>query len=439
MLVSQGPAPWRLTGRSTEERETLRTWKRSAASAALALVLSLAGAAGAAGQTGGTAPTPPRTVGWQDGLVIQSRDSRYQLIVGGGAQLDGRVPLDGPVVLSDAFSLRTARGSFSGRVTRRVEFRVVSGFSGASPALFGAYVDLRLSPAFRIRAGKDKTPVGYEQLMSGNYLFFPDRTLVSGLVPSRDVGLQLLGDLAGGGLSYAVGLFNGVPDGSSFKAGVHDTDGRDLAARVVVRPWRSAAAGRLRGLGGQIGMSSGHETGALPSFKTPYGAAYFAYSGTARADGRRRRAAPAVFYYHGPVGAFAEYVRSAQQVSNAGTGLAVANHAWGVSGSYVLTGEPASERGVHPKGSFDPSSRKWGALQVVARYSRLTPDPDVFAAGLAAANTARFAASFATGANWYPRDHLKYSVVFERTAFVPGAGGPRRPERIVWVRAQVAF
>lgn len=51
-----------------------------------------------------------------------------------------------------------------------------------------AYIDVRLSPTFRVRIGKDKTPLGLEQLYAD---------LASNLVPNRDVGVQAQGEVAG--------------------------------------------------------------------------------------------------------------------------------------------------------------------------------------------------------------------------------------------------
>src|SRR5207253_5071630 len=88
-------------------------------------------------------------------------------------------------------------------------------FGNGGTTLQDAYFDLRFSPGFRVRTGKDKTPVGYELLMGDAYLFFPERALPSSPVPNRDVGVQVQGDVAAAKLSYAAGVFNGIPDATS--------------------------------------------------------------------------------------------------------------------------------------------------------------------------------------------------------------------------------
>jgi phosphate-selective porin OprO/OprP len=84
-----------------------------------------------------------------------------------------------------------------------------------------AYVDIRFSRGFRIRTGKDKTPIGHELLHGDAFVLFPERSLASNLVPNRDIGVQAQGEVWGGRAVYGAGIFNGIPDGTSGNA---DTD-----------------------------------------------------------------------------------------------------------------------------------------------------------------------------------------------------------------------
>jgi phosphate-selective porin OprO/OprP len=314
-------------------------------------------------------------------------------------------------------------------------------FGNGTVVVQDAYFDIRFSPTFHVRSGKDKTPVGYELLQGDAYLLFPERALASSLVPNRDIGIQAQGTLAGGKIFYAAGIFNGVPDGTSAVAELDANSGKDLAARAVLQPFASAKTpgGLLNGLGIQVGGSSGRQLGALPTFKTSVGQTYFSYSDTASASGIRNRVSPAVFYYYKSFGAFAEYMRSTQGVTKEGVETRVTNRGWEMTGSVVLTGEAASEHGVRPKNTFDPPNGKWGALQVLARYTTLAVDRAAFSAGLAAAHASREAKSFTIAANWYPAAFIKYYVTFERTIFTGGASGPRPPENVILFRAQLAF
>jgi phosphate-selective porin OprO/OprP len=376
-----------------------------------------------------------------DGFVIQFENGEYKLILGMVAQADGRFSLDDPKPIINTFTIRKIRPTFTGRMTRWFAFKVMPDFGNGTAVVQDAYFDIRFSPAFRLRTGKDKTPVGYELLEGDAFLLFPERALASSLVPNRDIGIQAQGDIAGGKLLYSAGVFNGVPDGTSSTTELDTNNAKDVAGRFLVQPFKSAQApaGALNGLGFHVGGSVGRQFGALPSFKTSVGQTYFSYSTAAAAAGVRKRVSPAVFYYYKSFGAFAEYMRSAQPVAKGGVQTRVTNQAWEVTASFLVTGEAASYSGVRPKHNFDPTNGHWGGLQLLGRYTTLKVDPAAFTAGLAAANASRQARSFTIAANWYPTAYIKYYVTFERTVFDGNAAGPRPAENVILVRAQLGF
>jgi phosphate-selective porin OprO and OprP len=382
---------------------------------------------------------PPFTAGWQDGFVVQSANTDYRLVLGVTAQTDGRFSLDDPLPITNTFTIRKARPTLSGRVAKYFDFKLMPDFGNGTAVILDAYFDIRFSPKFRVRSGKDKTPLGYELLQGDAFLLFPERTLASSLVPNRDVGIQVQGDLSPR-LYYAAGIFNGVPDGTNSTTDVDPNNSKDLAGRLVWQPFRSTRtpAPALNGFGLQIGGSAGRQAGTLPTFRTSVGQTYFCYATGAAASGGRQRVSPAVLYYYRSFGAFAEYMRSTQAVARSGNEADVTNQGWEVTGSLILTGEPASDRGVRPKNSFDPANGHWGALQVAARYSALTVDREIFDRGFAAATASREATSFTLGVNWYPTAFVKYYATFERTSFRGGAAS-RPAENVVVARAQLAF
>jgi phosphate-selective porin OprO and OprP len=249
--------------------------------------------------------------GFQDGFFIQSPDGNNRLLFGIVSQLDGRFSVDDPLPITNTFAMRKVRPTLSGRVGRYFDFKIMPDFGNGTATITDAYVDIRFSPKLRVRAGKDKTPVGYELLQGDAFLLFPERALASSLVPNRDVGVAVQGDL-GPKVFYAGGIFNGVPDGASSTTDVDTNQGKDAAGRLVVQPFRSssATAGGLSGFGFQVGASIGKQSGALPTFRTSVGQTYFAYSANTAADGTRTRVSPAVFYYYKALGAFAEFMRT---------------------------------------------------------------------------------------------------------------------------------
>jgi phosphate-selective porin OprO/OprP len=360
-------------------------------------------------------------------------------VIGATIQVDGRFSFDEPPPITETFAIRKARPTLSGRVAKYFEFKLVPDFGNGNATVFDAYVDLRFTPRLRVRSGKDKTPVGYELLQGDSYLLFPERALASNLVPNRDVGFQVIADPSPK-VSFSGGIFNGVPDGANSSTDVDSNGSKDLAGRITWQPFKHATnnAGRANGLGFQIGGSVGSQAGALPSFRTSVGQVYFSYAAGTAADGDRHRVTPAIFYYYKSLGAFAEYMRTTQEVARAGTKYEVSNHGWDVTGSYVLTGEATSDRGVRPAHPFDPSTGQWGALQMVARYSELHIDPMTFEHGLAASGASGKAAAFGVGANWYPVTVMKYYVMFERTTFTGGVSA-RPAEHVVVFRVQLSF
>jgi phosphate-selective porin OprO/OprP len=416
-------------------------WRVLAAPAVLA-AMSLAQAAyaqpAAAQQPAAALPA----AGFQDGFFVQSANGDYRLLFGMVAQTDGRFSTDDPTPVTDTFTIRKVRPTFSGRVARYFDFKVMPDFGNGTTTITDAYFDIRFSPKFRIRTGKDKTPVGYELLVGDAFLLFPERSLASSLVPNRDIGVQVQGDL-GSRFYYGGGVYNGVADGASSSTDVDTNNAKDLAGRIVVQPFRTstaaAAASPLTGLGFQIGGSTGNQIGALPGFRTSAGQTYFSYATGTTADGRRTRITPSVFYYYKAFGAFAEYVRSTQDVTRGAGTNEFTNTAWNATASLFLTGEAASVGITRPGNAFDPQAGKWGALQLVARYAALDLDDGLIAGGFAGPGAANKATTFAVGVNWYPASVVKYYLNYERTEFDTGTAPERATENIVLFRVQLGI
>jgi phosphate-selective porin OprO/OprP len=376
-----------------------------------------------------------------DGFVIQSENPDYRIRIGGYAQADGRFySRDTDGVATNNFLLRRARPIVQGTVAKYFDFYLNPDFGQGQAVLFDAYLNVRPSSKLQFRIGKFKPPVGIERLQSAQNILFVERALPTSLVPNRDVGAQVHGELGGGIATYALGVFDGAVDGALIDTDAND--GKDVAGRLFFQPFARGGSKALKGLGLGFSATTGKQQGALPSFRSGGQIAFFSYLSTASADGTRTRFSPQGSLYAGPVGLVGEYVRSRQQVRRATDSARIENEAWAVSGSIVLTGEAATAGGVRPRRSFDPGKRSWGALELAARVNRLNVDGAAFSRGLAdPARSAREARAWAVGLNWYLNRNVKYVVDFERTTFVGGAaaGGNRRPENAILVRSQVAF
>jgi phosphate-selective porin OprO and OprP len=386
--------------------------------------------------------TPPAvTAGWQDGFFVQSGNGDFRLQIGVLAQADGRFALDDSnEAVVNTFSFRRLRPYLRGRFARRFEFYFNPDFAGGTLVVQDAYVDTVFSPAFRIRAGKGKTPFGLERLHSASNLLFFDRAMPTSLVPNRDIGIQVLGDISGGVVSYLAGVMNGVPDGGS--ADVDTNDSKDLSGRFIVRPFNKIEKSPLKNLYFAISGSTGRQTGAtaLPTFRTQsIQQQYFSYNG-ASADGVRNRYSPEVSYYYKAFGGFAEYVHTEMPILKGTVREAIAHEAWQVAGSVVLTGEAADAgAGVRPRANFDFGAGHLGAFQVAARYHTLTIDDRAFTLNLATAGSSRKAEAWTAGLNWFLTPNFKYVFNFERTVFDGDPDGPRKAENAFLFRTQVNF
>ncbi|MEO7275080.1 MAG: porin [Vicinamibacterales bacterium] len=412
-------------------------------------VASTSSATGIAAAVQSAGPAPATTAqasqgvtsGWSDGFVVQSATGDYRLQIGVLLHADGRFALDDePNAVIDTFGIRRVRTNVRGRLAQHFEFYVNPDFANGTLVVQDAYLDTRFSPKFVLRVGKAKTPFGMERQQSVSNLLFFERALPSALGPNRDVGVQVLGDLAGGRVSFGAGLLNGVADGAS--ADLDTNDGKDLAGRLAVRPFGPLSKDPRSGLTVGIAGTTGNQSGPLATIRTSSLLQNFVTYTGATADGRLTRYSPQASYYFGRVAALGEFVHTTVPVRRGAIRGEVANDAWQIGGTLMLTrGDVASERGVRPLHNADFGGGHLGALQVGARYHALTVDEDAIALGLASAGSSRSARAWTLGLNWYLTPNLKYVVNFERTTFAEPEPEfvARHPEHALAVRAQVSF
>ena len=273
-----------------------------------------------------------------------------------------------------------------------------------------------------------------EYLQSDANMSFNERSLATDLIPGRDIGFELHGDVFGGVLSYAAGIFNGVGDGQKNTSNIGFQNDREFDGRLFVQPFKSTGIAALQnfgiGAGGSWGGSSITNTlglpnttgGTLPGFYTDGQQQFFAYNpatGGVVANRDHWRLSPQAYYYYGPLSLLGEYVISDQGVENTVSHAAadLKNTAWEISGGWVLTGEDASFNGVTPRHSFDPRNGGWGALQLVARYAELDVDKAAFPNFANPATSASGAQAWALGLNWYLNANVKLNLDYETTWF----------------------
>lgn len=409
--------------------------KENARDAAVAATSSSAVAGSAS--AGAAAKPQGKVVANSKGFTVESTDDSDVLRLRGLVQGDSRFFFGDHLSNNDAFLIRRARLIFEGKFDKIYEYQIVPEFGGTSGngtlTLLDANINIAATPEFQVRVGRFREPVGLEQLQSDSWAFFAERSIVSQLVPNRDVGVQVGGDLLDKKLSYAVGVFDGVADAANNSNNTDTNNDKDVAARVFATPFKdskNALDGLSVGIAGTIGRQNATNgaTGSLTSgYKTDGQQTWFAYRSTATAQGETWRISPQASYYHGPFGAMAEYVVSTVHAANGTNHQDLNNRAWQLSGSYVLTGEDASYLGVVPKTHFSPKDGTWGAFEIVARVENARIDDSAFVGGslsLANPNTAaREATGYSAGLNWYLSKTVRTSFDFFHTNLdlYPGA------------------
>jgi len=413
--------------------------------------------------------SPKLTIG-SDGFGFSSADDQFKLQIKGVLQVDSRTFFgDSGIQGNDGLLLRRARPILQGTLWGDFDFLFVPDFGGTgSPQIFDANVNYRYSPELQLQAGKFKSPIGLEQLMADVDILFNERALVTDLVPNRDLGIALHGDILGGAISYTAGIFNGVGDARN-SSNFDFEDNKAFEGRLFFQPFIKTSDSPLRGFG--FGVAGSYEDlqgtsatglpsttgGTLPGYTTDGQQQFFAYNPSSNAvvvaSGRHWRVSPQGYYYFGPFGLMGEYIISDQHVTRTVTAPFASadldNRAWEITGSWILTGEDAAYKGgVNPRRPFKPTQGGWGAWQLVARYAQLDIDDSAFPLFSNPASSASAAASWSVGLNWYLNRNVVIRTSFSHTDFTGGgasgsssapAAVTRTDENVLFTRVQLAF
>jgi phosphate-selective porin OprO/OprP len=406
----------------------------------------------------------------EDGFSFESADTNFVLSLHGLVQVDSHTFFNNNAYDqgNDGFLLRRARPIMEAKLFRDFDFVLAPDFGWPSTQIFDAYANYQYNPALQFRAGKFKGPVGLESLQSDSAVSFNEKSLASDLVPSRNLGFQLWGELDEGVLDWVAGVYNADGD---YRVAADNGFNNDMefGGRLFLRPFKNATSNSLQGLGFGVGGSYGNVIsnsaalpntlgGTLPGYVTAGQQQFFAYNpvyGSVVADGTHWRLSPEACYYIGPFGVQGEYDISDQSVLNSSTmrRASLDNTAWQISGQWVLTGEKASFTGLTPAHPFDPHAGQWGALQLVARFSELNIDNAAFNSFSDPATSARSATAWSVGLNWWLNRNVRVLTSFSQTTFQGGGGvnagipstltAPatvsHQDESVLFTRIQIAF
>ncbi|MEK6805570.1 MAG: porin [Pseudomonadota bacterium] len=400
----------------------------------------------------------PIVTAGEKGFGFKLPDGSFEFRLRGLLQSDARFFIGDSKTFNDGFILRRVEPTFELTFAKFIFFRLQPQFASDSSGNIGTadvYGELRFLPEFNVRAGKFKAPITLENLQSTAATPFIERGLPTELSANRDLGIQIQGALFNGTSNYALGIFNGAPDGRD--ANFTDVDNRkELAARLFFEPFKNDY-GFLRGFGFGVGGSSGNTlttsvaniNNTLPRYRTPGQNPFFNYVNTGvlatsvLADGEHYRASPQAYYYNGSFGLLTEYIATTQQVLLGAVRQRFTHEAWQVATTYLLTGEDASYSGPSkPRAPFTIGGDGWGTLEIAGRYGAILIDGNAFTGNTFAsiAASARRASTVGFALNWHLNSNVKLGFGYDWTRFVGGAAAGDRPdERAAFTRWQISF
>ncbi len=381
----------------------------------------------------------PATAG-ADGFVLQNEAGDFRLQLRGYAQFDGRFyGGDEGALAVDTFLMRRVRPILQGSLGRYFDFILMPDFGGGVAVIQDAYLDFKPSSKLKVRFGKTKAPVGLERLQSATAIHFVERAFPTALVPNRDVGVMLHGELASGVVSYAGGLFDGSPDGGNLDSDTND--GKDLAGRLFLSPWKRGDS-LLKDFGFGIAGTTGKQTGPLPAYRSGGQISVITLLTSITADGTRTRYTPQLSFYTGRFGLLAEYAASSSKVKKAdGTRYDFDASAWQATAVGALTGDKASYAGLRPTKPFDPSKGQWGAVELAVRIHALELDGSAVDDELIdPTRSVREISAWGVGLNWALTRNVKQMAAFDHVSFKGGAAsGDRESENVFFIRTQLSF
>ncbi len=403
----------------------------------LALTLALAGATQASAQPA-------------HGLGLTSADAGDSLVVHWLVQSDafGFVGDKPPGVTSrDTFTIGFAGLQLDATLHEMFHSSVLVDFSQSRLTLLDANVEVRFAKELVLRVGKFPAPFNEERSTPKIQLPWISVSPASFLLPVRETGLELVGELDHGLVTYNAALSNG-----SYAGPITDNDvdsGKDVIVRLYSHPFHASGIAALEQLGIGLGASYGVHRGTLANPETPalrtYGnAVFFAFradgtaAGTVTADGGVARVVPHLTYAYGPVAAYADYTRERDAFGASTVGFDAAS----ATVTVALTGERASPFGrivvAHP---IDLARGQYGGFQVVAGGGEVRVGNAAFTAGLAnPATSMQRADVIGGGVNWYPTNGLGLLVDVSRTTFTAFAGAAARPaEATIYARLELSL
>jgi phosphate-selective porin OprO/OprP len=341
-------------------------------------------------------------------------------------QADRMWPGDDPTNFDD-FILKRARWQIEGELWKFIQFTVERELTSNDVKITAQstktqwrdlYIELNVADWFQVRGGRFKIPFSLDQLTGPYSNDFVYRSLGGDyLAPARDVGGMVHGRFFKRSLNYWAGYFQ--HDGDNSRSNKQAGGDNTFAVRVSAVPLK-----KVKGLAldsAQFGVNFADtdvsdESPLANGLRGRTAVSQFTYFDPVYVKGKRRRYGTDLEWGHKQFGGRAEWIYVSEQRTNQGlrgeTVPDAHDHAWYVSGNWVVTGEK-SDRSLDPK---HPVYRGGvGALQVAARFDRLWFDSDptgepAFANQRAEVILPSGDKVWTLGVNWYPIRWVKLQM-----------------------------
>ncbi len=345
--------------------------------------------------------------GYDSGFFVQSPDGMLRFTLEGLLQVRGTFFDRGIEGRPSSFDLERMRFEFGGKFYDSYLFHVEPKFTESDSELEEAWIGVDLSESGpRLILGRMKEPFSLEEMLPRKHIDFPTFSILNQFAPAEDHGVTLLGGSLDAPIEYGLAYYNGT-------GGEDLNSDKDVAARLVARPWAERGGAVLQRLQFGGAATFGREEGDLASVEllTEAKAPFVTFEPGSRADGERVRLGLEAAWLNGPLALSAEAIEVIVDLAGTGGKVQSTTSGWYAAASWVLTGEKKTFRGVKPEHPWIPGKERdsgLGALQLALRVSELQLDDDLVDGGLVAptsfTDTVR---TWDLGINWYSTAHTK--------------------------------
>lgn len=362
-----------------------------------------------------------------DGITFESEDGDSEFRIGGRLHYDAVRFDDDITPLDNRSDFRRARIALSGKFAHDWRFRVEHDFGGTSKGWKSIWLAYGGFEHWDLRAGHLVAPVGIEQSMGSNDMPLMERSMSSTLSPGFLVGAQAA--YARRGWTGTLGYYGDPIDTEQDSSG---QDGRGVAGRVTFAP--------LRKKGKVLHLGASFEDRRVADVPAPGGYRISARPGAGLAERNLISTGVIAGVDHtrtwgaelgavaGPTMLLADSLHTRVE-RNGGPDLDFGG--WQVTASWMLTGETRRYNDdTGAIGRIKPD-RRWGALELAARYDRLDLDEADITGGRER--------NLSYGLNWYWGENFRLMVNHVEAEADPNRDGLRESVGIDQMRVQVDF